>query len=98
MSEKSKPIIPPNVCVDHDRERYYIEVELPGVDKGDIELEVSEQGFCVKGSREDAELAGCYFLAHPISVDEVKAKFENGLLKITAPLRQPLTGKKVTIE
>jgi HSP20 family protein len=98
MAEKIKPLLAPAVCVDHDRENYSIQIELPGVKKDDIVLEISEQSFCVKGSRTDADLAGCYFLAHSVNADKAKAKFESGLLNVTIPLKQPLVGKKIPIE
>jgi HSP20 family protein len=73
-------------------------VELPGVKKENVELSISEQSLCVKGSREDIELFGCYVLAHSINTEKAKAKFENGLLNVMIPLKKPLKGKKVAIE
>jgi HSP20 family protein len=84
--------------MDHDLKNYYIQVEMPGVKKEDLELSVSDQSFCVRGVREDIELLGCYVLAHPVDAEKVKAKFENGLLNVMIPLKKPLKGKKVAIE
>ncbi|MFX1486464.1 MAG: Hsp20/alpha crystallin family protein [Promethearchaeota archaeon] len=95
---KEKPTTSPVVCVDHDHEKYYIQIELPGVKKKDIDLTVAEQGFCIKGSRKDADLSGCYFLVHGVDPDKTKAKFENGLLDIVIPLKSPLIGKKIAVE
>lgn len=41
MSEKDRVLLTPGACFDHDLENYYIEVELPGVDKEHIEVTVS---------------------------------------------------------
>jgi HSP20 family molecular chaperone IbpA len=98
VSEKDRAVILPRACFNHDLENYYIEVELPGVDKGHIELTVSEQGICVAGSREDAELLGCWYLGHKVIEDKAKAKYKNGMLYITIPLQQPPKGKKIKIE
>lgn len=98
MSKRTKIIVSPAVYVDHDRKNYYVQVEFPGVKKQDIKLEVSEGGFCVEGARSDADLVGCYFLAHSVNTDKVKAKFENGLLEITIPLKQSLVGKTIPID
>lgn len=46
---------------------------MPGVKKKDIELEVSVQGFTVKGSRSDANFVGSYYLAHQVNSEEGKA-------------------------
>jgi HSP20 family protein len=96
--EKDRLVLTPNACFDHDLENYYIEVELPGVDKGHIELTVAEQSICVAGSREDAELLGCWYSAHNVVEDKARAKYENGLLSITIPLKQTPKGKKIKIE
>jgi HSP20 family molecular chaperone IbpA len=34
--------------MDHDDKNYYIQVELLGVKKEDVELEISDQSFCVR--------------------------------------------------
>ncbi len=100
MPRKTKPLLSPDIVVIHDQEGYYIEVELPGVKKKDLELEVAEQGFTVKGSRSDFDFVGSYYLAHQVNTEKVKAKFDDGLLDITIPLKQPLkvAGKKISIE
>lgn len=98
MAEKTKVTVAPSTCVDHDWEKYYVEVELPRVDKKDIELELGEQTFCVWAPREDIEYSGCYYLANPVNVDRAEATYESGLLKITVPLKQPFRGRKVLVK
>jgi len=97
-SKKSKPSIAPTMYLDHDEKYYYIQVELPGVKKEDVTLEVSESSMCVTGSRSDLDFLGCYVLMHPVNDDGAKAKFENGLLSVEIPIKKVLKGKKVTIE
>jgi len=98
MSERKRPVFTPGACFDHDLENYYVEVELPGVDKGHIEVSVSEQGICVVGSREDVDLLGCWYLGHAVNEDKAKAKYDNGMLHVTIPLKKPPKGKKIPIE
>ena len=88
----------PNAYMDHDKKFYYIEVELPGVKKQDIELSVSDQSFCFRAAREDVEFLGCYLLAHLAYMDATKAKFENGLLSMEIPLKTITKEKRVSIE
>ena len=97
-SRKEKPTMTPNAYMDHDKKFQYIEVELPGVKKEDIELSVSDQSFCVHAPREDIEFLGCYVLAHLAETDNTKAKYENGILSIESPLKKQQKDKKVTIE
>jgi len=90
--------VTPVVCIDHDDEAFYIDVELPGVDKEHVELSVGEQSICVEATRDDVVYLGCFSLAHAVNEDKAKAKFENGLLKIEVPLKAPIKGKRVKIE
>jgi HSP20 family protein len=97
-SKKEKPTMTPNAYMDHDQKFYYIEVELPGVEKENIELSVSDQSFCVRAPREDIEFLGCYVLAHLSDTDGTKAKYENGMLSIEIPLKKQQKEKKVKVE
>jgi HSP20 family protein len=93
-----KPTLSPIMYMDHDDKNYYIQVELPGVKKEDVELEVSDQSFCVRGERADIELLGCYILTHAVNAEKAKAKFDNGLLNMEIPIKKILKGKKIAIE
>jgi len=97
-AKPAKPTLTPIMYMDHDDKNYYIQVELPGVKKEDAELEVSDQSFCVRGTREDIEFLGCYVLAHLVNAEKGKAKFDNGLLYIEIPIKKILKGKKIAIE
>ena len=88
----------PTIYIDHDDKNYYLQVELPGVKKENVSLEVSDQSFCVKGSRTDIDIYGCYILAHAVYGEKAKAKFEDGLLNVEIPIKKILKGKKVAIE
>ena len=55
--------VTPCACVSHDDQngRLQIELELPGVDKKDIRLEMRSDSFCVTAPRgEDTEYSGCF--------------------------------------
>ena len=96
--EETINVMTPEVCIDHDDKTYYIEVELPGVDKEHVELTVGEQSVCVEAARDDVEYLGCFSLAHKVDENKATAKYENGLLSIEIPLKGPLKGKLVKIE
>ncbi len=88
----------PSICADHDDEKYHIEIELPGVKKEDINLEVNDESFCIKAPKADLVYSACYRLAHAIDTGKVEAKFDNGMLTVTVPFLHSLKGKKITIE
>ena len=88
----------PDVCVDHDDVAYYIDVELPGVDKKHVDLSKGEQSICVEAIRDDVVYLGCFSLAHAVDETKAKAKYDNGLLRIEVPLKAPIKGKRIHIE
>lgn len=90
----------PEVSVAHDAndEGLEVTVELPGVNKNDVQLTVSKGGFCVEASRDDVRYEGCFQFAHEVDSDGASAKFDNGLLKIAVPFLEPLCGKKIAID
>jgi HSP20 family molecular chaperone IbpA len=88
MDEKIK--VMPCACFSHDDQggRLRIDMEMPGVDKKDISLEMRKDSFCVSAPRgKDTEYSGCFKLAHEIVPDKTEAQYESGLLKIFAPIK-----------
>ena len=81
--------VTPCACISHDdqNDRLKIELELPGVDKKDIALEMRKDSFCVSAPRgEDTEYSGCFMLAHKVMPEKTEAKYESGLLRVFAPM------------
>lgn len=86
--------------VDRDKE-IVVKAELPGVDKKDLEISVTQNTVTIKGStsHEEKEEKGDYYrcemsrgsysrtLSLPADVDEenTKAKFKDGILELTLP-------------
>ena len=88
MNSRTK--VTPCACFSHDDkdERLKIELELRGVDKKDISLDMRKDSFCVSAPRgEDTEYSGCFMLAHEIVPERAEAKYESGLLRIFAPIK-----------
>jgi HSP20 family protein len=86
----NRMLVTPCACVSHDDKngRLKIELELPGVDKKDISLEMRKDSFCVSAPRgEDTEYSGCFMLAHEVVPENSEAKYESGLLTISAPMK-----------
>ena len=85
-----RPKVTPCACFSQDDKdgRFKIELELPGVDKKDIKLDMRKDSFCVSAPRgTETEYSGCYMLAHEIVPEKAEAKYESGLLRIFAPIR-----------
>jgi HSP20 family molecular chaperone IbpA len=99
MDNKIK--VMPCVCFSHDEDggRLRIDMEMPGVDKKDIALEMRKGSFCVSAPRgQDTEYSGCFTLSHEVLPEKAEAKYENGLLRIFAPIRDWEHKAKVPIQ
>jgi HSP20 family molecular chaperone IbpA len=66
MAEKARVRVLPAACVYHDKKKYTIELELAGVDKKDIEFQLTPTSFCMKAPRNGVEYSGCQILAHEV--------------------------------
>ena len=81
--------------------KYLVTIDLPGVDKKDVEVNVSDGILTVSGERkvvnQDSEnnrvrcesthgaFSRSFELSTEIETDKIKAKFKNGVLTITIP-------------
>jgi HSP20 family molecular chaperone IbpA len=59
---------------------------MPGVSKKDISLEMRKDSFCVSAPRGDSHYSGCFRLTHEVEPDRAEAKYEDGLLRVFAPI------------
>ncbi len=87
----------PSAYITHSRGEYNITIELPGVKRENIKLEITEHGFCLNAKGANFKYSGCWSLAHKVDPEKAEAKFENGLLTIKMGLKEPAKGKKIKI-
>lgn len=81
-----------------EKDNACVEVEIPGVKKESIDLRITDQGFTLTAPKEDVKYVGAWTWCCPIDSGMVKARYNNGLLKIEAPLKSESPSKKVRIE
>ena len=67
--------------------RYYFEIEMPGVSKKDVSLDMWGENFCVWAKKDESEYSGCYMFPHYVEPEKAQAWYEDGVLKIHAPLK-----------
>jgi HSP20 family protein len=89
----------PCTCFFHDDQegRLKIEVEMPGVNKKDIALEMRRDSFCVSAPRGDNHYSGCFKLTHEVAPEKAEAKYEDGLLRVFAPIKDWEKTSKIMI-
>lgn len=96
--ENQKIPVSPAAFIYHTKDEYIMEIELPGVNKEEIEVKITENTFCVKAPRRNMEYTGCWFLAHEFDSDKCNASYKNGLLTVKVPLTETKEGKEISIE
>ena len=90
--EVDKFLMAPEVCswADDEKEVYKIEIQLPGVEKDEIKLKMHDDSFFIKGETEDTIYIGSYTICCLIVPEETKAVYNQGLLKIEVPFKEPV--------
>src|SRR4030042_5956725 len=84
--------ITPNVCAypsDDEHNQLHIEIELPGVKKEDIKFKLHEDSFYIHATKGDIEYVGSYAVCCPVKPARAKAKYEEGLLIVDVPYKEP---------
>jgi HSP20 family protein len=105
--------IPKIDVVDRDDEML-LRAEIPGVEKGDLDVSVSDNAVTIKGEikREEKEEKGDYYrceisqgafartvtLPEYVDSEKVTAKFKNGMLELTLPKIEKAKRRSIKID
>lgn len=98
-----------------DREKdIYVEAELPGIDKNDVEITMTDYSVTIKGASksEEKEEEGDYYrheisrgtfcrtvsLPSEVDSDKAKARFKHGVLKLTLPKVKQTKHKVIKVD
>ena len=109
--QHSGPAFSPDVDIYVSDDAVLFTVDLPGVRKGDVTIQVDEtDSLIIKGKNSYVEPGnstlrqynmGNYYRAFQLSQeydkDRISAKLENGLLEITVPRREEVKPRKIEI-
>jgi HSP20 family protein len=94
------------VDIYEDKDNTYVRAELPGVNRGDINIELVDGYLNISATRKtkSGEREESVSLSRSVSVpdtavqaDKISAAYENGMLTITLPKREEAKPRKVTV-
>ena len=99
--------------IKEDEDNYYIEAELPGLNKEDINIELNNDHLVISATNEETKeeeeenyirrerRAGSYqraFALDNVNEDEIEAEYDEGLLKVTLPKEESGQPQKRVID
>lgn len=105
--------IAPAVEVFDEEQNYCISMDVPGLKKEDLEIEMKDNQLHISGERKSTRVADkdkvlrterrygkfsrVFNLPKNINSDKIEARFENGVLDIILPKEEKSEGKKILI-
>jgi len=104
----------PNIDVIDRNKEIFIKAELPGFDKDDLDISISDSQLVIKAKSctEEKEEEGDYLkqeirksevyrsvlLPAEVEEDNIKTSYKNGVLKLTIPKQKKSQRKKIKVE
>jgi len=99
-----------NIC--EDKKRVVLKLEMPGVLKDDLVINIEDNELRINGKRKEEEETGKYLVRerergdyyHAFTVDntvdreKIDASFENGILTLSLGLKESAQPRKITIK
>jgi HSP20 family protein len=87
----------PLVDVMDEKDKYKIFVELPGVDKNNVKLDVAEDSVEIK-TEDDKKFYKMLYLDSAVDPESAKATYNNGVMTLELEKKAKRKGKEVKIE
>ena len=108
---RSKTLIEPNYKIKENQENYYLYLNIPGIDKQDIDLNVDNNALIIKTNRKKNKKNHSYYgatldnyyksfdIPDNVEIDKTKATSKNGILTIKIPkmINNKSDNKKIII-
>jgi len=104
----------PNIDITENETEFSVRAEVPGIDKNDIDITLTEGLLTIKGEKkyENEEKSenfhrreSCYGsfarsfrLSSEIENDKIEANYKDGVLKITLPKMEAVAPKKIEVK
>ena len=87
------------VDVREEESRFVVQVDLPGVDKKDIEITAEKGVLTLKGERtERGTFVRRFTLPENAQAEAISAKHTNGVLEVTIPKQPKVEAKRIEVQ
>ena len=99
----------PAISYKRDKNKLYLNIDIPGVEKEDLDIELKEDKLIIKGERKDklqeSDYSEKYFgkfekrysLPKDLDLDKLEARYVNGVLSIEIENSQKENSRKILI-
>jgi HSP20 family protein len=87
----------PLVDVMDDQDKYKIFVELPGVDKDKVKLDVTDESVQIR-TEDEKKFYKMIDLDSPVDPDSARASYKNGVLTVELAKKETRKGKDIKVE
>lgn len=86
-----------DVCsyISEDDRHIHLEICVPGVKKEAIHLKMRDDGFSLFAPRGDFDYVSSAAFCCPVDSGKADASYENGVLKVKIPLKDPMEGAQL---
>ena len=100
MTESRIRVAPSTVAyADDEKNKLVVEFAIPGAPTDTIDLKLLPDSVHLTAPARDIEYVSALALGWPVKPDKAEATYENGLLRIEVPFKDPMEdAKKVTIK
>jgi HSP20 family protein len=112
IQQRSEQFVMPAASVTENGESYLLKVEMPGVNKGGLDISVENNELTITGRRSLPAVEGtlihresrlenfrrAFELDPSIDTSKIGAKIEQGVLTLTLPKAEQVKPRKITVE
>lgn len=113
QSANDAPVAKPRYFVNGDKDAYQLKIELPGVSKDGVSINLNENILAIRAKRKSAvpsdwkvlnrELHDLDFalrlkLNAPVDADKMTAKLEDGILTVRLPVKEAAKPRRIEIK
>ncbi len=103
----------PGVNISEDKKNYFVEISAPGYLKDDIKVEMSNHMLTISAEKKEEQekqeksffrkefsygsFTRSFSLPETVKEDKIKAKYDNGILRLTLPKKEETKSKSKAI-